>query len=367
MGEVTSGSEFSRGSAGGTAGTGGWGRGSRGTGRGPALYEPVLLTTRPPGASQNRPAPPRQYLLSTTSSSSSGTANRIRALSSFSLDLNAAVAAATAAAAAAANTFGATQGAGVTSRTSTGLTGQSTVSLTGQTLHATSGTSSFSNPLWEDSGAGVSLEDPAVAGTDAGVAAVSRDIAMRLAETYGQGAAADVPSSQAEQHDGGGDMGYGDDSSRRGLLQAAGSSVAEDPEGGLGNWRGAAGATGTRSRRTSSGSLKKSYSASSEELEGLLQQLSEYEQHLYSQPYFNKSAVTSASGSTMGGEGGTGAASGSGGAAEVLEERAAEGSRGLGPGASYDLGSASSLSWSQTLQSLEDFELKLSKSGAGGT
>ena len=49
MGEVTTGSEFSRGSAGGAAGAGGWGRGSRGTGRGPALYEPVLLTTRPPG------------------------------------------------------------------------------------------------------------------------------------------------------------------------------------------------------------------------------------------------------------------------------------------------------------------------------
>ena len=106
--------------------------------------------------------------------------------------------------------------------------------------------------------------------------------------------------------------------------------------------------------------------ASSEELEGLLQQLSEYEQHLYSQPYFNKAALASASGSTMGVEGDTGAAAGLGRAAEVLQERAAEGSRGLGPGASYDLGSASSLSWSQTLQSLEDFELKLSKAGVEG-
>ena len=210
------------------------------------------------GASRNRPAPPHQYFLSTTSSSS-GTANPSRALSSLSLDLNAAVAAATAAAAAAANTFGATQGAGVTSRTSTGLSGQSTVGLTGQTLHGTSGTSSFSNPLWEDSGAGVSLEGPAVAGTEVGVAAAARDIAMQLAERDGQGAAADVPLSQVEQHGGGGDVRDGDDSSR-GLLQTAGSSVAEDPEGGLGNWRGAAGATGTRSRRTSSGSLKKSYS-----------------------------------------------------------------------------------------------------------
>jgi hypothetical protein len=109
--------------------------------------------------------------------------------------------------------------------------------------------------------------------------------------------------------------------------------------------------------------------ASSEELEGLLQQLSEYEKHLYSQPYFNtSSSATSAAGSLLAsGSAAAAAVRGGAGGEGNIEARVAEGGETgvIGPEASYDLGSASSLSWSQTLQSLEDFELKLSKGASG--
>jgi hypothetical protein len=199
--------------------------------------------------------------------------------SAVSFDLNAAVAAATAAAAAAAGALVTTQAPGDPSKTSGGPASQPSTDTASQDLQqvaapsrteelllGTSGTtSSFSNPLWEESGAEKNYGGAAAAGPGAVVVASSEDVGTRLAETHDRGAASTELASQRKHYEGSEDAvdaGYNQTSLYQAVAAAAApSSRSGGLEMGQVEWRTAAGAAADdRTRRTSSGSLKKSYS-----------------------------------------------------------------------------------------------------------